>query len=163
MDDFYLVCNMGYGRVINDLVDNSLKSIIKNDCVTNVTDLYRRSLHLCREFKQIAIMFNIFSSKPKVYTNLSGKAFQEEFEKEPQSILLDVRTREEFQSGTIKNARNINVMASDFQKQVERLDKNHVYFVFCQSGTRSKHACQILGAMGLRVYNLQGGIHAWPQ
>ena len=99
----------------------------------------------------------------KNYENLDGKAFKEIYEKEKaNAVLLDVRTKSEFQGGTIKGAKNIDLMSSTFAEQVEKLDKNKTYLLFCRSGNRSGQACNIMAGKGFKVYNLSGGVGAWP-
>ncbi len=108
-------------------------------------------------------MFNIFSSETKAYKSLPGKKFKEEFSKAKQPVLIDVRTASEFSSGTIPGAKNFDIMAPGFQKQIASLDKSKDYFLFCRSGSRSAHACGVMAGQGFKVYNLKGGVGAWPQ
>ncbi len=108
-------------------------------------------------------MFNLFSSETKVYKSFGGKEFKEEYTKRKQPVLIDVRTAGEFASGSINNAKNIDIMSPDFQKKISGLDKNKNYFLFCRSGNRSDQACSIMAKQGFNVYNLKGGISAWPQ
>ena len=81
----------------------------------------------------------------------------------PEAIILDVRTEEEFESGYIKGALNLDIRGgADFIASVEELDKSKSYFVYCRSGARSGQACQLMGQMGFEnVYNLEGGVLAW--
>jgi rhodanese-related sulfurtransferase len=98
----------------------------------------------------------------KNYENLSGEEFKSLFEATPGAVLLDVRTKGEFQSGTIKGAKNVDLMSPNFNEQIEKLDKSKTYFLFCRSGNRSGQACNIMASKDLKVYNLAGGIGAWP-
>jgi len=81
----------------------------------------------------------------------------------PGSIILDVRTEEEFESGYIAGAKNIDIRGgAAFIDALEALDKEASYFVYCRSGARSSQACQLMGQMGFAlVYNLDGGVLAW--
>lgn len=106
-------------------------------------------------------MFNsIFSKKEN---DLDGKTFKQKFETTANAELLDVRTPGEFSSGSIPGAKNLDLMAPDFQNQVQKLDKDKTYFLFCRSGSRSGSAASLLEKSGLNSYNLAGGIGAWPQ
>jgi rhodanese-related sulfurtransferase len=98
----------------------------------------------------------------KSYEDLSGLAFRDRFNATRGAVLLDVRTPDEFRSGTIKGAVNRNVMSPNFLSQMQSLDMEKTYFVFCRSGMRSANACSILTKAGYRVVNLKGGIGAWP-
>jgi rhodanese-related sulfurtransferase len=78
------------------------------------------------------------------------------------AILIDVRTPEEVKEGHIQGARNINVDARNFKKQVKGLDKSLTYYLYCGTGVRSARAARIMIDMGFdSVYSVQGGIKAW--
>lgn len=73
--------------------------------------------------------------------------------------IVDVRTPAEFAAGHVQGAVNVDVRAADFAQQLDKLDKNGTYVVYCHSGNRSKTATDAMGAAGFtHVYNLQGGI-----
>lgn len=108
-------------------------------------------------------MFNIFKTTPKNYEDLNGNTFKSRFESTPKAKLLDVRTPGEFSAGTIKGAQNIDVTSSQFQTALKTLDKDKEYFLFCRSGNRSGSACKMMADEGFKVYNLAGGIGAWPR
>jgi rhodanese-related sulfurtransferase len=111
--------------------------------------------------KTIKNMFNLFASREKAFENLSGRDFKEA-QLKSESVLLDVRTAGEFASGTIKGAKNIDMMSPLFKEAVSTLDKNKEYFVFCRSGNRSAQACSIMARQGFKVRNLDGGIGQYP-
>jgi|TARA_Y100000389_G_scaffold7490_1_gene7187 rhodanese-related sulfurtransferase len=79
------------------------------------------------------------------------------------SVLLDVRTEEEFESGYIEGAQLMNIKdPHEFMSSAQALDKSKSYFIYCRSGARSGQACQLLNQMGVKAtYNLDGGILAW--
>ena len=73
--------------------------------------------------------------------------------------IVDVRTPAEFAAGHVQGAVNVDVRAADFAQQLDKLDKNGTYVVYCHSGNRSKTATDAMGSAGFtHVYNLQGGI-----
>lgn len=106
-------------------------------------------------------MFNLFS-RTKEYEDLGGLDFKTKYNA-AKGILVDVRTPGEFQSGSIRGARNIDFMSAGFMERFQQLDKNKEYFLFCRSGARSGNACHMLAKEGYKVYNLSGGIGAWPE
>jgi rhodanese-related sulfurtransferase len=53
-------------------------------------------------------------------------------------------------------------MSFNFKNEIEQLDKNKTYFVYCRSGNRSGQACMMMSDLSLKAYNLIGGIGAWP-
>ena len=76
--------------------------------------------------------------------------------------LIDVRTSEEFHSGTIGDAQNIDFNAPDFKAQLSKLDKNKPVLVFCAVGGRSAGASKVLESLGFKeIYDLKGGYRGW--
>ena len=86
--------------------------------------------------------------------------FEKLINQEPRQI-LDVRTPEEWAEGTIKDAQKMNFFDTNFQEQLDQLDKKKPVFVYCKSGGRSGQAAKQLETKGFIVYNLSGGITAW--
>lgn len=80
------------------------------------------------------------------------------------TILIDVRTPEEFASGHLKGAVNINFYDKNVEVLFKQLPTNHTLLVYCKSGNRSRKAVQMLEASGNKnVIELAGGITAWMQ
>ncbi len=106
-------------------------------------------------------LFSIFKT-PEQVKNLSVKEFKETI-KDPDIQLVDVRTLEEFNAGTIDGAIQIDVSSSNFlEKAQKELDSSKPVALFCRSGARSMHAARLLANKGFPVvYNLKGGIIAW--
>ena len=76
--------------------------------------------------------------------------------------ILDVRTPQEFSSGNIDGAVNINIYDSNFEERINEFDKTEPIFVYCRSGSRSNKASNILIENGFTiVYDLKGGITSW--
>lgn len=72
--------------------------------------------------------------------------------------LIDVRTAEEYSSGHIKNAQNIDFYSGKFNVEFEKLDKNDPVYIYCRSGGRSRQTADKLYAMGFKeIYDLKGG------
>ena len=114
----------------------------------------------------ILLMVTSCLSSPKKQTQmneLAPDAWAELQEQTSESVILDVRTEEEFESGYIKGALNMDIRGgADFLASIESLDKSKSYFVYCRSGARSGQACQLMSQMGFNaVYNLEGGVLAW--
>jgi len=77
-------------------------------------------------------------------------------------ILLDVRTPEEFGSGHLENAVNINYYDQDFANQLANLDADKKVLLYCKSGSRSGEAAEKLVKAGFEeVIELKGGMLAW--
>ena len=117
-------------------------------------------------FIVVLLMITACVSSPKKQTQmneLAPDAWAELQEQTLESVILDVRTEEEFESGYIKGALNMDIRGgADFLASIESLDKSKSYFVYCRSGARSGQACQLMSQMGFSaVYNLDGGVLAW--
>ena len=73
--------------------------------------------------------------------------------------VLDVRTEKEFLSGAIPGAINLDFYAVDFSQELNKLDKNKTYLIYCRSGNRSKAALSTMKQMSFSyVYELDRGI-----
>jgi len=95
--------------------------------------------------------------------NLTQEQWSKEVEQDKDSVVLDVRTEEEFIEGYIPNAKNIDIYKGQgFLDEVEQLDKSKNYYVYCRSGARSAQACALMNQQGIEnAYNLMGGITEW--
>jgi len=83
-------------------------------------------------------------------------------EDQADAIVLDVRTPEEYADARIAGAINVDYYASDFKDQVDELDKDATYILYCRSGNRSEDANRIMRDLGFaEVYEVDGGIVAW--
>lgn len=72
--------------------------------------------------------------------------------------LIDVRTPAEVANGTIPGAKNIDFRSSSFLTEIEKLDPNQEYVIFCAIGGRSAAACKQMRELGYtKIYNLRGG------
>ena len=80
----------------------------------------------------------------------------------PDFAIIDVRTPEEFAEEHIENAIDIDFRSESFQDELNKLDKNKTYLVYCRSGVRSGNALDIMAELNFReAYNMSGGIIAW--
>ena len=73
------------------------------------------------------------------------------------SVLLDVRTEDEYRSGHISGSRNIPVGKIDNAVNLLH-DKSAPIFVYCQSGNRARQAVAKLRKMGYTQVENIGGI-----
>lgn len=76
--------------------------------------------------------------------------------------LIDVRTPEEYSTGYILEAQNINFFDEDFLVQLKGLQKDKPVYVYCKKGKRASKASLKMEEAGFsKVYNLEGGITNW--
>lgn len=95
--------------------------------------------------------------------NLDNKSWEKAQKEDKNSLILDVRTPEEYDEKHIPQSKLINVQdAQKFVEDIETLDKSKAFYVYCKSGGRSAMACSIMEQMGFSdVSNLEGGITDW--
>lgn len=113
-------------------------------------------------FLIIVLSLSVFAlAEENIFTNISANQ-AERLLKDKNIVVLDIRTKEEFDAGYIKGAVNIDYYKPDFKSKLNTLDKNKTYFVYCRSGRRSGNAEQIFVELGFKkVYNLEKGINEW--
>jgi rhodanese-related sulfurtransferase len=95
--------------------------------------------------------------------DLTQEEWAEQLENDTNAVILDVRTPEEVQDGYIPNALNLDIyLGQQFLAELEKLDRNKNYYVYCRTGNRSGQACSLMENMGFdNAYNLMGGITEW--
>lgn len=78
--------------------------------------------------------------------------------------VIDVRAPAEFEAYHLDGAVNYNYLGPDFLEQIEALDPNARYYVYCRSGRRSVRACTLMRNSGFTdLVHLDGGINAYEQ
>lgn len=80
--------------------------------------------------------------------------------KSGKAYLVDVRTPEEFKTGHLLNAINIDFYSPDFRKQLTKLDKRKPVYLYCRSGNRSGKSTDTLSALGFKEFCNIGGFEA---
>jgi parallel beta-helix repeat protein len=79
-------------------------------------------------------------------------------------VIIDVRTPEEYESGRLEGAINLDYYSYEFLDSLKSLDKNSTYIVYCRRGYRGGLALEIMRALGFKqVYNVLGGLTQWAQ
>ena len=79
-------------------------------------------------------------------------------------VILDVRTADEFNAGHIPGAVNVDYYAADFRQQLDALDKDAPYAMYCRSGNRSGDTLGIMEDLGFTdVSELDRGIVSWAE
>ena len=98
-----------------------------------------------------------FSSSDKV--NLDTSEFVSRINRDDDAIIIDVRTRDEYASGHIDGAMNLDALSRNFLIEMIELDTSKSYYLYCRTGGRSENACVTLISAGFnQVYNLRGGL-----
>lgn len=94
--------------------------------------------------------------------NLDSDTFEKQIKEDKDAVVLDVRTNDEYSQGHIPNSVLINIMSMSFRNEIDKLDRQKSYYVYCRSGSRSYQAGKAMTHMGFeKVYNLENGIISW--
>lgn len=96
------------------------------------------------------------------YQTISSEEAKSMIDEMEDAVILDVRTREEFEQGHIEKA--VLIPYTDIEDKIESIvpDKEATLLVYCRSGRRSAIAAGKLAEMGyVKVYDF-GGIIDWP-
>ncbi len=76
--------------------------------------------------------------------------------------VIDIRTKEEFEDGHIKGAKQIDFLGADFEKELAKLDPKKSYLMHCRSGGRSTKSLPVWKKLGFtKVYHLNSGFNGW--
>lgn len=95
---------------------------------------------------------------PEEFARLVGKAADSDGD----MVLLDVRTKAEYDEAHIAGSILIPYPAQDFESRAAALDAGKTYLLYCRSGNRSSSAAGVLDKLGFEnLYNLEGGLKAW--
>jgi len=107
----------------------------------------------------VAVIF--YTNMEDKFTTLNANDFEQAIA-DTATIVVDVRTADEYAGGHIANAINIDVNRAGFLYEVdEKLPKDKTLAVYCHGGVRSRKAAALLSDNGFCVLNLDGGITEW--
>lgn len=91
--------------------------------------------------------------------NINYEVLEDILRTESNTILIDVRSPQEFKEGRIMGA--INIPLYELKQKINCISPNkcNTIILYCQSGERSKKAYNILEKCGYsNLYNLDGGL-----
>ena len=96
------------------------------------------------------------------YQKISAEEAYEMMASQEIVVVVDVRTREEYDGGHIENAVLVPNESIGSEMPESLPDKDATLLIYCRSGRRSKDAAQKLLALGYQsVYDF-GGVIDWP-
>ncbi len=93
---------------------------------------------------------------------LNNAQFKKEVAKS-NTVLIDVRTPEEYKAGHIEGSLLMNYEDTEnFTRQIQSLDPSKHYILYCRSGRRSMNAAYIMISKGIKkISDLKNGISQW--
>ena len=105
----------------------------------------------------VIVAFLVWRMKPAKGVNTISTTELKTMIDDKDKLFIDVRTPAEYKARNVKQFKNIP-LGSDFSK----LPRDKEIVVICQSGMRSKQACNQLKKLGYsRVTNIRGGMSAY--
>lgn len=111
--------------------------------------------------KILALLSSVAFAQADV-TNVTVEEAAKHLKKNPKTIVVDLRTPEEFKQGHLKGAVNLNFQAEDFEKKLAKLDRDQTYLMHCLSGGRSGASIPIWEKLGFKkVLHLKAGKMGW--
>ncbi len=124
-------------------------------CASGARSAYAQRMLMQIGYTQVKNGGGIAQMMAYVRTNAQPKAETKPVSKEP--LIVDVRTRGEFQSGAFPGA--VNIELDHLAQRVNELgDKSRDITVYCASGARSAYAQRMLQQMGFTDVKNGGGL-----
>ena len=91
--------------------------------------------------------------------NLSRTEFEKKIAVTENAVLLDVRKADEINEKPFGEIKHIDYLSYTLADELEKLNPEQHYFVYCFTGRRSARVCVILNNLGFKhVYNLENGL-----
>ena len=109
--------------------------------------------------KKLIILFflNSIFSQQQIF-DIDYKKMSEIIENES-TVVVDVRTADEFNSFRIKNSINIDSYSKNFLDSISSYKEKKNIILYCRSGRRSYYAAKLMQEKGFnKIYNLKGGV-----
>ena len=77
-------------------------------------------------------------------------------------MVIDLRTEKEFENGKIGSSLNIDFQKREFIDNLNKLDKEKPYIIYCMSGNRSSKASHVMKSLGFKmIYHYKKGYKDW--
>ncbi|MCP4296421.1 MAG: rhodanese-like domain-containing protein [Proteobacteria bacterium] len=104
--------------------------------------------------KQFITDISVETADATIKKNQEKKRFQ----------ILDIRTPKEFQYGHLKGALLVDFYGKNFTQQMNKLEKDKTYLIYCHSGARTRLVVEILKQLEFKsVYIMSQGIIGWAR
>jgi rhodanese-related sulfurtransferase len=94
-----------------------------------------------------AVQDNVRESETQIIEDITPRAafnLIQANKDNPDFVILDVRTPGEFSAERLENAINLDYRSNAFRNDLENLDRNKVYLIYCRTGVRSRSALNIM-------------------
>ena len=91
---------------------------------------------------------NEFDYDTVKYTNVTGSEFEKLAAEKTDAVIIDLRDAKDFEKGSVKNSIHIPMDEFEVQAKEKLKDKNQEILLYCNTGTRTAEASQILEKNG---------------
>ncbi len=100
---------------------------------------------------------NPFSSSDPKDVDITAEEFKQKLEQD-RGVIVDVRTKDEFNQGHLADTDfQYDFLNGEFHEQLEEMDKETTYYLYCRTGNRSGKAARMMQEKGFKsVYNVGG-------
>lgn len=124
--------------------------------------LYLNTINSMKKILLLLLVFGMSSFYSQNVKNVSAEEFKKQIDSK-KGILIDLRTTDEIKTkGKIPDALQIDFLAKDSEKEIEKLDKNKPYLIYCAGGGRSEECAELMQKSGFKeVINLEKGFGEW--
>lgn len=79
-------------------------------------------------------------------------------------VIIDLRSAEEYASGHIEGAINLDYTSTDFSQELDELDRSKTYLLYAYKDDVSGEVLDMMGELGFaEVYNMLGGMERWEK
>ena len=85
------------------------------------------------------------------YTNVTGSEFEKLAAEKTDAVIIDLRDAKDFEKGSVKNSIHIPMDEFEVQAKEKLKDKNQEILLYCNTGTRTAEASQILEKMDTQM------------
>ena len=87
-----------------------------------------------------------------------------EYQDSDKLIILDIRTPQEYNTGFITGALNLDFHDQNFYKTIQLLDRSRLYLIYCESGIRSEEAIIMMKELGFNnLIHMSEGMDGWKE
>ena len=99
---------------------------------------------------------------PRNYTSIKVAEAYDLMKENRDVYILDVRMRNEYRKGHLRNAKNIPL--GDVDKHLSKIPRNSKVLVYCRNGARSVRAIRRLEVAGYtNLYHMHEGYRGWKK
>jgi rhodanese-related sulfurtransferase len=79
-------------------------------------------------------------------------------------VLLDIRTKEEYDKGHLYNAILLDYTQTNFPQEIEKSDREKRYIIYCSNGKKSMNTIELMKELRFdKAHAIIGGLDEWKK